>query len=372
MYRAILVLCLSVLCTSAASAQFGKVLDRVKRASETYKPWSPEQEQAIGEASAAKMFHALGAYDNPQMAKYVNLVGNTVAQAGARQDITYHFAILDSEIVNAFAMPGGYIFVTRGALANLQNEAELAGVLAHEVAHVDGRHLEKEVRAKKTTSWAVEEGTSKIPNGAQLNALANDLITRAVTSRYSQDRESEADRKGIEFAARAGYDPSGLLTFLQRMSIAYSNSDDKRALSMLGGKTHPPFDQRVAALQPLVQNQAHGGQTLAQRYAQQVDFTKPVAAEASLASNQSSGACTLPKAKDRILSERAALGNVGASTASDTTNPCSLEEAKAKITEARQVLKELDQNSPASSSNGTTTANAAGGKKKTATGSTPR
>jgi predicted Zn-dependent protease len=312
------------------------------------------------------MFHALGAYDNAEMTKYVNLVGNTVAQ-GARQDTGYHFAILDSEIVNAFAMPGGYIFITRGALANLQNEAELAGVLAHEVAHVDGRHLEKEVRAKKTASWAVEEGTAKIPNGAQLNALTNDLITKALTSRYSQDRESEADRKGVELAAKAGYDPSGLLSFLQRMSVASAASQDKRALAMLNGKTHPPFEQRVAALQPLVAAQGQGGQTLAQRYAERVDFTKPATPAGTQVAAQSSSACTLTRAKDRILSERAALANVGNSSAADTSNPCSLEEAKARITEAREVLKELDQGSATgtgATAQGTSASNTSGSKKK--------
>lgn len=329
-----------------ADAQFGKIVQRVKRATETFTPWSPEQEDAIGQAAAAKMFHALGAYDNPPMDKYVNLVGNTVAQSGARRDIQYRFAILNSEIVNAFAMPGGYIFVTRGALANLQNEAELAGVLAHEVAHVDGRHLEKEVRAKKTTSWAVEEGTTKIPGAAELNALANDLISRAVTSRYSQDKESEADRKGVQFAAGAGYDPSGLVSFLQRMQSASSSSSpaDKRALAMLGGKTHPSFEQRIAALQPIIAQQTSGGQTLAGRYAKNVDFSKPFSATAS-PSLAGGGPCTLSQAKDRILAERAALANVGTAAPETNNNPCSLEESKAKIVEARQVLQELDQSS---------------------------
>lgn len=328
----------------AAQAQFGKIVQRVKRATDTFTPWSPEQEAAIGQASAAKMFHAFGAYDNPPMTKYVNLVGNTVAQSGARHDIQYHFAILNSEIVNAFAMPGGYIFITRGALANLQNESELAGVLAHEVAHVDGRHLEKEVRAKKTTSWAVEEGTAKVPGAAELNALTNDLISRALTSRYSQDKESEADKKGVQFAANAGYDPSGLVTFLQRMQIASSSAADKRALGMLGGKTHPPFDQRVAALQPIVAQQKSGGQTLADRFAKNIDFTKPVIATAS-ANSGAASQCTLPQAKDRILAERTALANVGTATEQTNNNPCSLEEAKAKIVEARQVLQQLDQGS---------------------------
>ncbi len=346
MRRIIVTFMATFLCLSSAEAQFGKIVSRVKRATETYTPWSPTQEDAIGQAAAAKMFHALGPYDNPSMTRYVNLVGNTVAQSGARTDIQYHFAILNSDIVNAFAMPGGYIFITRGALANLQNEAELAGVLAHEVAHVDSRHLEKEVRAKKTTSWAVEEGTAKIPGGSELNALTNDLITRAFTTRYSQDKESEADRKGVEFAARAGYDPSGLVSFLQRLQVASAAPSNQRALGLLNGKTHPPLDQRLAALQPVAAAQKQGGQTLGDRYAKNVDFTKPVVASGTVVAGGASGQCTLPLAKDKIVAERAALSSTAASSAPDSSsNPCGLEEAKAKILEARQVLQELDRGS---------------------------
>jgi predicted Zn-dependent protease len=334
----------TLLCLSSAQAQFGKIVNRVKRATETYTPWSPAQEDAIGEAAAAKMFHALGPYDNPPMTKYVNLVGNTVAQSGARTDIQYHFAILNSEIVNAFAMPGGYVFITRGALANMQSEAELAGVLAHEVAHVDSRHLEKEIRAKKTTSWAVEEGTAKVPGGSELNALTNDLITKAFTSHYSQDKESEADRKGVEFAARAGYDPAGLVTFLQRLQGASAAPSNQRALGLLNGKTHPPLDQRLASLQPVVAAQKQGGQSLADRYAKNVDFSKPVSASGAVTASGGSGQCTLTLAKDKIVAERAALASTAASSAPDSSsNPCSLDEAKAKIVEARQVLQELDR-----------------------------
>jgi len=335
MQRVITLGILFLLLSGSVQAQFGQLAKRIKKATDTFTPWSPAQEEAIGQAGAAKMFNALGYYDNPAMAKYVNLVGNTTAQQGARPDIHYHFAILDSEIVNAFALPGGYIFLTRGTLANLQNEAELAGVLAHEVAHVDGHHLEKEVRNKKATSWAVEEGTAKIPAGSELNALTNDLITHALGMRYGQDKEDEADRKGIEFAAKAGYDPSGLTSFLKRMQVAYQDPNTHKALGLYGDKTHPPFDQRVAKLQPIIEKQKQGGQTLPDRYAKNVDFTKPP----QPAAVAGSAGCTLIRAKERIQAEMASLKGAASST---TNNPCSVDEAKAKIAEARAVIQELD------------------------------
>src|SRR6185436_8250840 len=114
--------------------------------------------QAIGEASAGKLIHIFGLYENPAMQHYVSTVGNAVAGHSSRANsVQYKFGILDSEAITAFGIPGGYVFITRGALANMKNEAELAGTLAHEIAHVDSRHLEKEIRAKKLTGLATTE-----------------------------------------------------------------------------------------------------------------------------------------------------------------------------------------------------------------------
>jgi len=145
-------LLVATLLAQSSFAQLGGVLknaQKAKKAADIYTPWTAEQEQAIGQASAAKLINVFRLYDNADMTRYVNLVGNTVARQSGRS-VPYHFAILDTDVVTAVSLPGGYIFITRGALANLHNEAELAGVLAHEVAHVDRRHLEKEIRAQKT------------------------------------------------------------------------------------------------------------------------------------------------------------------------------------------------------------------------------
>src|SRR5205823_8610018 len=98
------------------------VTDRAQKLNDITKSWTPEQEQAFGEASATKLISIFGLYENPDMVKYVNLVGNTVAKQGGRGDTQYHFGILNTDVVNAMAMPGGFIFVTRGALRLMQNE----------------------------------------------------------------------------------------------------------------------------------------------------------------------------------------------------------------------------------------------------------
>lgn len=259
-----------------ATAQFGKLGDiakRAKKAQETFVPWTPEQESAIGEASAAKMINIFGLYDDPQMTRYVNLVAGTVSRNTARK-LDCHVGILDSEIVNAFALPGGYVFVTRGALANMKDESELAGTLAHEVAHVDGRHLEKEVRARKATGWAMEEGTSKVPGPAELKNIANNIVTNALTLAYSRDKEDEADRKGTELAAQVGYAPVGLRNFLQTLAAAAKAEENHRQLA-LWGSTHPPSSQRVEKLTALAAQFKEPGLTLAERFQKNVVWEKP-------------------------------------------------------------------------------------------------
>lgn len=248
---------LFAICAAPSNAQFGQILKRGKQAkdvSEAMQPWTAEQETAIGEASAAKLVHVFGSYNNPDMLHYVSMVGQAVATHASRP-MEYKFGILDTAAANALAMPGGYVFVTRGALAKMDNEAELAGVLAHEIAHVDNRHLEKEVRAKKLTGIAASEGFeqmgNRVPFGSYLQKLGDQVVTQALTQSYTRDKEDEADRKGTELAAATGYDANGLKTFLTKLrDEAPKDKDSKRRLN-LWAASHPPLDQRVAELTPL-------------------------------------------------------------------------------------------------------------------------
>jgi len=357
-----LAILLTALMVGSSQAQFGDLLkkgvEKAKRAKDTFQPWSPEQEDAIGQASAAKMIHVLGLYENPEMMKYVNLVGDTVARTGARNNIQYHFGILDSEIVSAFALPGGYIFVTRGALANMKNESELAGVLAHEVAHVDGRHLEKEVRNKKATHWAVEEGTAKIPAASELKNIANDLVANALTATYGRDKEAEADKKGLDLATAAGYDPGGLRNFLQVLATAAADPANQRTLGLWNNTTHPPFAERVANLDKLMAGKS-GGQELADRFTKSVDFSKPPVSMQAASASTGPNPCSLEDAKARIAYEREALDNLGKSNAKPTKQPpanCSFENAKAKIAEAKAELDKMSGGSAETTSNQTSAA----------------
>ncbi len=273
---AVLFACVT-LAVTPIHAQFGDLLrkgkaaaDKVRKVQDAFVPWTAEEEQAVGDASAAKLIHVLGYYDNPQMSHYVNLVGYALAQRATRT-LEYRFGILDSEAVTAFSLPGGYVFVTRGALANMKNESELAGTLAHEIAHVDNRHLEKEVRSKKGMALAKEEGGSHVPNQGLLTDYANTFVTAALTTSYSRDKEDEADRKGTELAASVGYDGAGLKNFLATLQKASEeNAEAKRSLG-LWGSTHPPLKERIERLTALSEKHS-GGQTIEERFAKNASF----------------------------------------------------------------------------------------------------
>lgn len=257
-------------CSAPASAQFGKVLDRVKKANDTFTAWTPEQENAIGMASAAKMIHVMGTVDDAALTKYVQYVGNTVARQ-AQRPVTYHFAILEAKTpdgrytVSAFALPGGFVFVTKGALDKMTDEAQLAGVLAHEIAHVDGRHLEKEIQKKKSKAWMAEEGTAKLPGPSELKNLANDIVSQALLSQVSPKDEDDADKKGTQFAGGAGYDATGLKRFLEVLQQQAQSGKVTPKDTALWGKTHPPIADRIAKLSSQTSG-ATGGQTLPDRF----------------------------------------------------------------------------------------------------------
>jgi beta-barrel assembly-enhancing protease len=307
----------------AANAQFGDILrkgrtatDKAKKVADATAVWTAEQEKAIGEASAAKLVQIFGLYDNPAMTHYVNLVGHALAAHSSRVgSLQYRFGILDTEAITAFGIPGGYVFVTRGAIANMKDESELAGALAHEIAHVDNRHLEKEIRAKKMTKLATSEGMdqlgNRVPMGGLLKEVANEIVTQAVTTSYGRDKEEEADRKGTELAASAGYDAAGLRNFLETIEKAKQNDAEAERRLGVWGSTHPPLSERVANLTAIA-GKLPGGQMQPARYRKNASFGPT---EEELAQMAAAKAAAEKREADRIAAEKAAAGAKGKSKA---------------------------------------------------------
>ncbi len=235
-----------------------------QKAVDTFTPWSADEEQAIGKAGAAKMVAMFGLVNDEKLTRYVNLVGSSVAQYASRP-LPYRFAILDTDIVGAWSLPGGYIFVTRQSLASMKNEAELAGALGHEIVHCSERHLEKEIRSKKTSAWATEEA-QKNSNVQEVMELKSDAMLKDLfSSSLSRDKEDQADEMGTQLAARAGYAASGLKDFLATLKTLNDNPANRRMFGQILS-THPPFDARIARLEPIIQSAGAGGATLESRF----------------------------------------------------------------------------------------------------------
>ena len=208
-------------------------------------PIGVAKEKEIGFGIAATMAGRYPLLQDAALNDYVSLVGAAVAQQSIRSgEIEFRFGVLDTDDVNAFAAPGGYIFVTRGALALMQSEAELAGVLAHEVAHVDEKHVLDDIRKSDVMSTATDE--------AQVSGPLLDAISGAGASLLfaglSREAEEEADSLGMLYASAVGYRPDGMMQFLDHLSAAITAS---QAAGTGGGWTssHQAPAERIAKIQ---------------------------------------------------------------------------------------------------------------------------
>jgi predicted Zn-dependent protease len=205
--------------------------------------FSQEEEIAIGRQAAGNMLGAAPLVKDPALQRYVNRVGRWVASQSERPDLPWHFGVIASDDLNAFAAPGGYIFVTRGLYRGLQSESELAGVLAHEIGHVVEKHHLKLLQQARLVDIGGKLLTAKVGENDYIKKLIGhgaEIFTRAL----DKNAEFDADRIAVVLAARAGYDPFGLPTVLQ--NLARVAKDDGRVALLF--KTHPHPDDRLAAL----------------------------------------------------------------------------------------------------------------------------
>jgi predicted Zn-dependent protease len=173
---------------------------------------SESQEISIGRNADVDVRKQYKVYDNPALQTYVNRVGQAVAQNSHRPNLNYHFTVLDSPEINAFALPGGYIYITRGIMAYLNSEAELAAVLGHEVGHVTARHGVRQQSAAQATGLGISLASIFVPGlSTQAGSDIANLLSGALLSGYGRDHELEADRLGAQYLARTAYDPQAMI-----------------------------------------------------------------------------------------------------------------------------------------------------------------
>lgn len=222
--------------------------DESKKAADSL---TPENEYYLGRAVAANISAKYKIYSNAALQNYLAKICNTIVINSPRPDIFkgYSIAILDTDEINAFATPGGHIFVTRGLIACASNEDALAAVIAHEVAHIQLRHALTSIRNARYVNAAISgalAGTAEAVGGGNAKELAsvmsdsvNEIVTTMVVNGFSQSQELEADANALSFLASAGYQPSGLTEMLQALK-------QKQQGSAGFGKTHPSPDTRIS------------------------------------------------------------------------------------------------------------------------------
>lgn len=209
---------------SPEGLDIGKVLKTTVAVAEAVKDFTFDEELEIGGTIAAQIASNCPVNGDPRAREYVNLVAQTVAARSTRPDVMPRVLVLDEETPNAFACPGGYMFVTTGFLRLCRDESELAGVMGHEFAHVAKRHTLNSLRWKRGTSVAAKEAASYGPEALnQAYAGFEPAIKKGYDSignnMHGQGAEEEADLLGAEWAARAGYDPRGLGRVIERLPV---------------------------------------------------------------------------------------------------------------------------------------------------------
>jgi predicted Zn-dependent protease len=247
--RTLLAFCIGLLITLPARAfdlDFNKVLDLAKSAQQATKTINESEEIEIGHGIATNLLGASPLLPDAKVQQYVNEVGRWVSLHTERPDLPWQFGVLASTDINAFATPGGTIFITNGLLQRLESESELAGVLAHEMVHVLRKHhlaaLQKSARMDIASALAGEALKDKA------NSEVLDKAVKAGTEVYARgldkNDEFEADRMGVVIATRAGYDPYGLPAVLQMLDSI--NAQDSSLALMF--KTHPAPHDRLTLL----------------------------------------------------------------------------------------------------------------------------
>ena len=262
---------LFVAMASPAFAQLGGLISQgAKRAKQVNDfRWTDQEKADLGAAVSEKVRQRYGVVQNQAVHRYVTLVGLSLTQRSTSPDLPWTFIVLDTDAVNAFAAPHGYVHVTRGALALARNEAELAGVLAHEILHVTEEHTIDALRNQTLKSAAAEEA---LKNNGLLEFLADAAYANILDNAYSRGDENAADTKGIVLANAAGYAPQGLGAFLASLTDRNKASTEKRGMF----DSHPGMQARQDRLTGTVTKQKLAATaTVEARYAKTITY-KPV------------------------------------------------------------------------------------------------
>ncbi len=213
---------------------------------------STQQEVQMGQQEAQQIATQLPMLQDAQINDYVNQLGNRIAKLTSRSDLDWHFAVVNTDVVNAFALPGGYVYVNRGILERASNMSELAGVMGHEIEHVVLRHSVKQMEQQQgaNVGLSIACALTNVCN-SQITQAAVNVGATAVFAKFSRQDEVQADDGGFQNVVRAGINPRGMLTFFQKL-LAEEQSSGGSGNTASWFADHPGTQDRIADIQRML------------------------------------------------------------------------------------------------------------------------
>lgn len=199
---------------------------------------SKDQEIAMGQQSDPEILQFFGLYEDEKLQRFINEKGQQMAAISHRKELKYEFKIVDSPVVNAFAVPGGYVYFTRGIMAHFNNEAEFAGVLGHEIGHITARHSAKQYSNAMIAQIGLAAGMIFSPELAQFGDLASQGV-QLLFLKFGRDAETQSDQLGVEYSTKIGYDAHEMAGFFNTLDRLSKNSGGEEVPTFLSTHPHP-------------------------------------------------------------------------------------------------------------------------------------
>ncbi|HSG28388.1 MAG TPA: M48 family metallopeptidase [Candidatus Krumholzibacterium sp.] len=216
---------------------------------------SSSEEVGMGQGLSVEVEKEFPVLPDADVNAYVQRVGERLARVSDRPEIEYHFKVIDKDELNAFALPGGYIYIYTGLMSELDDEAQLAGVLAHEIGHVTARHSTE--RLTTMYGYQIVAGLLLGENPNMWAELVANIFSTGGFLAYSRKNEFEADRLGVKYASTAGYDPRGVIELLGKLRATQEREPGKLEELL---STHPPTSARIAEANAVIGSYTAGGE----------------------------------------------------------------------------------------------------------------
>ncbi|MBZ5560524.1 MAG: M48 family metalloprotease, partial [Acidobacteriia bacterium] len=216
---------------------------------------SEEQELQIGREQDVQVRKEMGVYSDEALQKYIMDIGVRLSRVSERPELPWHYTVVDSPAINAFALPGGYIYITRGIMPFLDDESQVAGVLGHETGHVTARHANQQYSRSTSAGLGLLLGSIFVPAARPFASLGQSGLG-VLMLKYGRDDEAQADALGVKYASTAGWDPAGVPAMLTTLGRIEEASDSKGVPNWL--QTHPVAEDRIQRVQAAVRDAEKG------------------------------------------------------------------------------------------------------------------